>query len=372
MNDKRGKLLFVTPNLGADNKYFGGYVVSERNYSVLTELTDVDIEPLKVYKKERGIAQIWNLLSVLARMLFLYSSGLSGKRVREILRTLEKGGYDTVFVDNSLCGKLVKRIKKEFPGIRVISFFHNVEFKFIYAEFTTGRLEQLPRLITAYVNESLTAKYSDICIALTNKEKEMIREVYKRDAEMVIEVSLRSKDVKNDNSPFNAGHPTYLFVGSHFFANAQGIETFVNEVFVHLPGELLIVGKGMENLQGKFTNENIRILGSVNDLGEYYAKADIVVTPLYIGAGMKVKVAEALMYGKYIFGTSVSFEGYELDYKQVGGLFDESKDMVAGIRQFLSAPPAEKYNQYARNVFEEKYANETAVVKFASVLKNGG
>lgn len=40
-----------------------------------------------------------------------------------------------------------------------------------------------------------------------------------------------------------------------------------------------------------------------------------MVMPIFSGSGMKVKTAEALMYGKFLIGTKEAFEGYEIDEK---------------------------------------------------------
>ncbi len=39
---------------------------------------------------------------------------------------------------------------------------------------------------------------------------------------------------------------------------------------------------------------------------------DYIISPIFVGGGMKVKTCEALMYGKNIIGTSESFEGYDI------------------------------------------------------------
>ena len=68
----------------------------------------------------------------------------------------------------------------------------------------------------------------------------------------------------------------------------------------------------MEKLRPLIDNsKNVEIHDSVDDLSVFYERANIVVCPLFYGGGMKVKVAEALMYGKKIIGTELAFFGYE-------------------------------------------------------------
>ena len=42
------------------------------------------------------------------------------------------GKYDVLILSSSLCGIILNDIKKLFPELKVIVFFHNVEYKFYY------------------------------------------------------------------------------------------------------------------------------------------------------------------------------------------------------------------------------------------------
>lgn len=44
----------------------------------------------------------------------------------------------------------------------------------------------------------------------------------------------------------------------------------------------------------------------------YFNNAELYIAPIFDGAGMKVKVAEALSYALPVVGTSHAFEGYAI------------------------------------------------------------
>jgi glycosyltransferase involved in cell wall biosynthesis len=72
------------------------------------------------------------------------------------------------------------------------------------------------------------------------------------------------------------------------------------------------VGKGLEDVQElRGLAPNVQVVGSVDDLAEWYYRADAVIAPIFEGGGMKVKTAEALMYGRRVFGTGEALVGYE-------------------------------------------------------------
>ena len=59
----------------------------------------------------------------------------------------------------------------------------------------------------------------------------------------------------------------------------------------------------------------IKVIGSVDNLEDFYFSSDAIISPVSEGGGMKVKTAEALLYWKKIIATTESLEGYweELD-----------------------------------------------------------
>ena len=67
----------------------------------------------------------------------------------------------------------------------------------------------------------------------------------------------------------------------------------------------------MEHLKFLETS-NVKVIGTVDNLDELYIKAEAVVIPIFSGGGMKVKTAEAMMYGKKIYGTEEALTGYDI------------------------------------------------------------
>ena len=61
-----------------------------------------------------------------------FNFSITNKVISETLSELTKG-YDYVFVCQSLCGRICKVIKRHFPNIRIITFFHNIEKQYAKA-----------------------------------------------------------------------------------------------------------------------------------------------------------------------------------------------------------------------------------------------
>ena len=100
------------------------------------------------------------------------------------------------------------------------------------------------------------------------------------------------------------------------------------------------------------------MVGTVKDLSKYYLSADAIVAPIFKGAGMKVKVAEAYMYGKYIFGTNEAFEGYILTPSTF--VCNTKTEFIESLNLFFSNKARSKNSAENRLVFQENYSSETS------------
>ena len=56
--------------------------------------------------------------------------------------------------------------------------------------------------------------------------------------------------------------------------------------------------------------ERCTLVDSPEDMAPYFRGASLYLAPIFSGAGMKVKVAEALSYGLQVVGTRHAFIGY--------------------------------------------------------------
>ena len=228
----------------------------------------------------------------------------------------------------------------------------------------------------AVINEELTLKNSDIIITLNNRDSLMLEEIYKKKSNKEIGITFPITKVLNKTKKINNEKFKLLFVGiGTFLPNIQGIEFFIEEVLAHINAELEIVGKGTEINREKWEklNSKVKVIGTVDNLDNYYNEADAVIAPIFIGGGMKVKIAEALSYGKTIFGTLEAFEGYEVDYKRVGGLCNTAKEFIENINNYIEwweKNNKHTFNEYSYQIFKDKYSYESSLEKLKKILKN--
>ena len=110
-----------------------------------------------------------------------------------------------------------------------------------------------------------------------------------------------------------AGEPLrLLFVGSvSYRPNQQGLEWFIQEVLPRLRQagtavELEIVGAPARSLPAA---PEVRVRGVVPSLQPFYEHAHAAIVPVLYGSGTRLKVVEAMAYGRPVVATAIGAEG---------------------------------------------------------------
>ena len=108
--------------------------------------------------------------------------------------------------------------------------------------------------------------------------------------------------------------PVLVFVGSlQGLFNRDGVEWFLETCWPSVRGAipdvtLILAGRGGDDLRA----EGVESLGFVDDLSGVYARGSVAIAPLRLGAGTRLKVPEAMAYGRPVVSTPVGAEGHSL------------------------------------------------------------
>ncbi|HHT22815.1 MAG TPA: glycosyltransferase [Bacteroidales bacterium] len=355
------KALLVTYNNFYD-KNTGGMQCSSRNYDAVSSVFDTDVY----------LAQS-RFFDKLLSLLFFYFPTITFKHNKEIIKLISKNNYSLIFFDVSLFGITLKKVARKNPNLNIVTFFHNVEYDYINVRFNKNIIKYLYKFL-AWYNEKLTIKYSKFIISLNRRDSNRLKELYNRMPDMEIPITFDDK-LKEEQlkQKWNTSPKTgeLLYVSSYNENNLFSIKWFIDNVLEELSRDvkLIIVGKDFEVKKKELEEigKNITVVGTVDDLSEYYLSADAIVAPIFKGAGMKVKVAEAYMYGKYIFGTNEAFEGYILTPSTF--VCNTKADYVDSLNHFFSDKTRPKNSTENRSVFQENYSSETSTQKFKTLLE---
>lgn len=329
----------------------GGDVVNSANQKILSEFAGGDIDYFLIPGES------------LKDRFFLGSTREIKKKIKEILT---ENKYDMIFFSVSKYGGLCRYIKRNFPSIPIVTFFHNVELHFAKEFRRVCGYRAIPRYLCMLLWERKAVNYSDKIICLNQRDSDLLNSYYGRSADQIIPVALEQNvDISNQDEA--VADIDYLFIGSAFFPNISGMQWFIDNVLPSLDGELYIVGKGMKESLFTSLSDKVHVVGFAESLTDYYRRARFIISPIFSGSGMKTKTAEALSYGKNIAGTDEAFVGYDIDTNCMI-LCNTADEFIKALNN--NDRPA--YNPYARELYEKQYSLNSVRHKYFTILENLG
>jgi len=349
------KIFYVARDAGKESN--GAGTVMRRNLDALRAIAGED--NVKTFSLPPS-----NMKNVLLSLVTVSSYGVPGAVELEAVKLAKAYTPDIIFVDSTSFGSLVKRLEKVAP---VVAFAHNLDTKLCREEIGSRPLWiTLPKYLMTRYNEAKTAKYASHLICLNKRDSGGFKKTFNREADIILPITFPSKDLSVYDTLKTTDRPYFLFVGSDFFPNVEGICWFIEKVAPNVNTDFHIVGSCCRNEKIKSLHlpDNVKLLGYVDDLDKEYYNAAGVIAPIFKGSGMKTKTVEALSYGKTIFGTSESFAGIECDYAKIGGLCNTAEEFICYLNEHKSA----LFNPYTLSLFREYFSDEVAKDRFRNLF----
>lgn len=134
-----------------------------------------------------------------------------------------------------------------------------------------------------------------------------------------------------------------VFVGSmDWYPNEDGVLWFLREVFLRIQREIPYVGLTIvgRNPSARLVTaasklSGIALTGRVADVRPYLAEAEVVIVPLRVGGGTRIKIPEAMAMGKAVVSTHIGAEGLPFDNRREILLKDEPEEFAASVIEVL-------------------------------------
>ena len=122
--------------------------------------------------------------------------------------------------------------------------------------------------------------------------------------------------VKLHKYKMNTLRDKILFIGSKNDINLLGIEYFIENI---IPELKKIIENCVINIAGDICDriKDTKLynkLGFVENIDALYEENDVIINPLIIGTGMKIKLIESLGYARPVVSTEVGAEGLEEEF----------------------------------------------------------
>ena len=154
-----------------------------------------------------------------------------------------------------------------------------------------------------------------------------------------------------------------LFVGGLTEAhipNVDALEIFLKEswpgIHQQIPEcQMLVVGANPCQRIQDAAGKGVRLLGRVEDLQEVYASARVVICPMRFGAGVPLKLAEAMAHGVPAVASPVAARGFGLEDGSVVAIAEDSQAFVRQVLSLYNQPREWEERQQAGLQFAQKH-----------------
>jgi polysaccharide biosynthesis protein PslH len=156
---------------------------------------------------------------------------------------------------------------------------------------------------------------------------------------------------------------TVVFFGLlSYVPNIDGAIHFIQDIWpriaeVHPEARFKIIGGRPPPSLLALAGPRVELTGFVSDLRPHLAAAAVVVVPLRLGGGTRLKIVEGMAMGKAIVSTTLGAEGIEAVPGRDLFVEDEPAAFADAVNRLLAEPSlAARIGQSARELAVERYA----------------
>ena len=304
---------------------------------------------------------------------------ISNDIISEICELINGNAIKTVFIEDSVFGNLVKKIKKSCKECKVFSFYHDVKAD-LYKQWMDNErtLKSKIEYTIGIKQENINQKYADINIVFNERDAKKFQAYYGKRPDVIIPLPAPVPAISNnimDSITAKDDKKHILFVGKKYYPNLVGFKWFVDNVLPSLTDNIQVdvVGRGLEELRNEYSDPRINVIGGVESLNPYYENADIVIAPLFDGGGMKSKTVEALSFGKIFVGTEESLFGFweEMDNDIRGKTCYQCNTPEEWIQTInnLANDDIHKFNEDVFELFKAKFSYDVIRNQLKAIME---
>jgi polysaccharide biosynthesis protein PslH len=278
-----------------------------------------------------------------------HRSAGAARRVAELLATRS---FDVLHVEGFYLWPCLEEVAQaDLPPILLVE--HNIEHS-LWAQRAENRQGVERRRMAAAADATRAAELeawerAELCAAVTPADRAAIEAHLGRSVALVpngvdhLGSAEGGSAALNGSGPAGGSAPRVAMVGNFGYEpNADGAMWFIEEVLPRLraraPEALLELVGASPPLSlrdaARFV-DGVELHADVPSVAPYLERAEVVICPLRVGGGIKVKTLEALAAGKATVTTSVGAQGLERASGRALVVRDDPGEFAATVAQLL-------------------------------------
>lgn len=257
---------------------------------------------------------------------------------------------------------LIPFVKKLFPNAQIITIEEDVLFLNYLRRIDLQKTQMKKRFATYQYNkikklELQSLKQSDLIVTNNFKDSNLLVDNGISEEKIYTSAVYFTDYSKVINEP--TGKDILFYGAMHRPENYLSVKWFVDNVFYKLQDteiRLFIVGGNPPKEITDLQSDRIIVTGFVDSVAEYFEKCMCLVAPLVLGAGIKVKVLEAMSAGIPVLTNNIGIEGI----KAVNGIHyfhcETPEEYIDSINSFCSdRTKMSVVREQSKNFIQENY-----------------
>jgi glycosyltransferase involved in cell wall biosynthesis len=230
-------------------------------------------------------------------------------------------------------------------GIPCVLFQHNVESEIWrrHAATASNSLKKMMygmefRKMLRY--EQVEVRKFHHVVAVSASDRALMTQWVDEDRVTVVPTGVDLTQYRRDTSVPEPG-PIVTFVGAmDWEPNVDGVEYFAGEIWPAIQAEVpeaefRIIGRNPDQRVKKWASQSIEVTGRVPSVVEYLQQSAVVIVPLRIGGGTRLKIYEAMATAKAVVSTTVGAEGLDVHHGRDIMLADDAGSFAQAVIMFL-------------------------------------
>jgi len=176
--------------------------------------------------------------------------------------------------------------------------------------------------------------------------------------------------------------PLIIFIGAmDWEPNIDGVEWFCGEVWPQVKAAVpqarfRIVGRNPDRRVQKWASNandhSIEVTGRVPSVVDHLRQSAVVIVPLRIGGGTRLKIYEAMATGKAVVSTTVGAEGLDVNHGQDIVLADDASRFAEAIATLLRDRGLRRRYEQAAAETASRYDWPAIGQRFSEILQSVG
>ena len=391
-------ILFITPYLPSENSGHAGAQLIYRNVVGLSEYNKITIASFIDINEENSLDNLTsygidvftinyprNQKSIFGKInsvfrnikpLFSYIKGeepffiakYDKKAMSElILKLLNSNSFDLIQVEYNV----MHHYAHLFVNIKSLIIFHDISTKMYESGSLIGKKSNKRSFRLAKKIESNIANKFDGVVTLTKEDKSYLIKLGCNKKIHIIPPQIKHVEKTLPNKISNS----ICFVGSfNREPNINSVEIIIDLIFPYINKEitLSIVGKDMPTKLASRINslDRINYLGFIDDIDSFISSQMLMVAPISIGSGLKMKIPHALSCGTPVITTIIGGEGLEIN-KEDGIIKSEINNFATEINKLmLNQSNLISLGEKGRDKVNSYFSKEVVVEKFQTLYKS--